>query len=219
MENTDEERSNFFTSVRSFLSSITKSLEFLTNPAKGLLDILNPLSDNFFLKKLFNWFDNSNDNFIFKDLFSWLNPTSENFILKKLWDFLINMISYLNPFDDNFLGKKLVELIGDLLEYLFIPKEDHFSDLSNELYSKLGFVEQLKELYNTLFPDTSTQSISSPPNWTITYSGVTISIIDWTAFEEYRSYLHTIIIFILWASFLIKLYKRIPMIIYGYTDK
>lgn len=132
---------------------------------------------------------------------------------------LRNLLSYINPFDENFLGKKLVELIGDLLNDLFIPKEDHFTDLSNELYTKLGFVEQLKELYNTLFPDTSTQSIISPPNWTITYFGITISIIDWSAFEVYRSYLHTIIIFILWASFLIKLYKRIPMIIYGYTDK
>lgn len=159
------------------------------------------------------------DNFILKDLLNWLNPASEDFILLKLWNFLTDIISYLNPFDENFFGRKLVEFIGDLLKDLFIPKEDHFTELYNELNTKLGFVGQVKELVYSLFPDNSPNSITAPPNWTITYSGVTVSIIDWSALEEYRGYLHSIIIFIMWASFLIRLYKRIPMIIYGYTDK
>lgn len=213
MENTDEERSNFFTSVRSFLSSITKSLEFLTNPAKGLLDVLNPLSDNFFLKKLFNWFDNSNDNFIFKDLFSWLNPTSENFILKKLWDFLINMISYLNPLDDNFLGKKIVELIGNLLSDLFVPKEDIFGNLKDNLQNKFSFTTQIQEIFENLLNDFNYGD--SVPSFTITYYGETLNIIDFTPYLEYRSWLHAIILGISWFVFIRKTFYKIPGIIGG----
>lgn len=158
------------------------------------------------------------ENFIFKNLLDWLNPTSENFILLKLWNFLTDIICYINPFHENFFGIKLVEFIGDLLEDLFIPKEDHFSDLHNELNKKLGFIGQVKDLAHSLFPENSPNSVFSPPNWSITYNGVTVKIIDWTAFEEYRGYLHSIIIFIMWGSYIIRLYKRVPMIIYGYTD-
>ena len=160
-----------------------------------------------------------NENFILKNLLDWLNPMSENFILKQLWDFLTNIVSYLNPFSENFLGYKLVEFIGDLLENLFIPQQDHFTELHNEINTKLGFIGQVKELVYSLFPDNSPNSLTTPPNWKITYKGVTVTLIDWSAFEQYRGYLHSIIIFIMWASFLIRLYKRIPLIIYGYTDK
>ena len=159
------------------------------------------------------------ENFILKDLLNWLNPASEDFILKQLWEFLTNIVSYLNPFSENFFGLKLVEFIGDLLKDLFIPKEDHFTVLHNKLNSKLGFIGQLKELVFSLFPENSTYSNSIPPNWTITYMGVTVEIIDWIAFEEYRGVFHGIIIFIMWASFLIRTYKRIPMIIYGYDHR
>ncbi len=199
------------------LSGLSKGLEILTNPVKGLLDVLNPISENFFLKQLFSWFDISNENFIFKDLFSWLDPTSENFILKKIWDFLTNIVSYLNPMHENFFGKKLVELIGDLLNKLFVPQQDHFGELNEKFHSKFGFIDQIKDLVTNLFNFNESRSSSDvPPDWSITYYGTTVNIIDWTAFEKYRGFLHGIIIFILWGSFLIRLYKRIPGIVHGY---
>lgn len=168
----------------------------------NVLSYLNPFSENFILKNLLNW----------------LNPTSEDFILKKLWDFLTNIISYLNPFHENFFGRKLVEFIGDLLESLFIPQQDHFGELNNKINIKFGFIHQVKDLVYSLFPENTTLSYA-PPNWSVTYEGVTINIIDWSAFEKYRGYLHGLIIFIMWGAYLIRLYKRIPSIIYGFTDK
>lgn len=159
------------------------------------------------------------ENFILKDLLDWLNPTSENFILKQLWEFLTNIISYLNPFHENFLGRKLVELLGSLLEDLFIPQQDHFGELSENINSKFGFINQVKELVYSLFNLNNEESYEGTPNWSITYEGVTVDIIDWTAFEKYRGYFHGLIIFIMWGSYLIRLYKRIPAIIYGFTEK
>lgn len=155
----------------------------------------------------------------FSSVLDYLNPLSENFILKKLWEFLTTIINHLNPFSENFFGLKLVEFIGDLLEYLFIPQQDHFGELNEKINSKFGFINQVKELVYSLFPENSTYSLVGPPNWTITYEGTTVEIIDWTAFEKYRGYLHGLIIFIMWSSFLIRLYKRIPAIIYGFTEK
>lgn len=132
---------------------------------------------------------------------------------------LANLLSYLNPFNENFLGKKLVELIGNLLNDLFVPKEDHFGELEENVKSKFGFIEQVKELVFTLFNLNEEEGYEGTPNWSISYSGVEVDIIDWTAFEKYRGFLHGIIIFIMWGSFIIRLYKRIPLIIYGYSDK
>lgn len=50
----------------------------------------------------------------------------------------------------------------------------------------------------------------------ITYEGYTFSIIDFTVFAQYRSFLHTIIISILWVSYLWKLYRRSPEIVAGF---
>lgn len=159
-----------------------------------------------------------NENFILKGLLNWLNPLSEDFILLKLWEFLTDIISYLNPFDENFFGYKIIELIGDLLNYLFVPQQDHFGELNTKINSKFGFIGQVKDLVYSLFPENTTLS-NTPPNWTITYEGITVNIIDWSAFEKYRGYLHGLIIFIMWGAYLIRLYKRIPSIIYGFTDK
>lgn len=130
---------------------------------------------------------------------------------------LSNLLSYLNPFDENFFGNKLVELIGNLLNLLFVPQQDHFGELNEKFHSKFGFVDQVKELVTNLFNFNESRSSSDvPPDWSITYYDTTVTIIDWTAFEKYRGFLHGIIIFILWGSFLIRLYKRIPGIVHGY---
>lgn len=155
----------------------------------------------------------------FSSVLNYLNPTSKDFILKRLWEFLTNIVSYINPLDENFFGRKLVEFIGDLLEELFIPQQDHFGELNEKITSKFGFIGQVKELVYSLFPENSTYSLVGPPNWTITYMGTTVTLIDWSAFEEFRGEFHMIIIFIMWASFFIRLYKRLPSIIYGFSDK
>lgn len=186
-------------------------MDFLKNSFTQSLNYLNPLHEDFFLK----------------DLFNWLNPFSEKFILKQLWSFLTNIISYINPFSENFFGYKIIDMFKDLFNLLFVPKEDKFGDLASNIKSKFGFINQLHELVNTLFsldnsPYVLSNDGSNPsnaPNWSITYFNTTVNIIDWSAFEKFRGVFHGIVIFLLWGSYLIRLYKRVPAIIYGFTEK
>lgn len=188
-------------------------MELLTNPVKGLLDVLNPLSENFFLKTLFNWFDKTNDNFVLKDLFSWLDPTSENFILKKAWDFFESIINFLNPAHENFFGRKLVEFIGELLNDLFVPKEDIFGNLQENIRNKFYFTTQIQEIFESLLIDFDYGD--SVPSFSITYYGKTANIIDFSPYLEYRSWLHAIILGISWFIFIRKTFYKIPGIIGG----
>lgn len=187
-------------------NAIKEKLIDIGNFFGTIINYLNPLSEEFFLKDFFNFIGNAlsyinpfDENFIFKEFFSnffnWFNPFSDNFILKKLWSFLGNIISYINPFDDNFLGKKIVELIGELLKKLFIPESNPFSELKNKFDEKFAFVGQLKELVYKFFGFNkiengeyalATTSDYDLPGFYITYEGYKFSIIDFTIFSQYR---------------------------------
>jgi len=166
----------------------------------NILNYLNPFSDNFILKNVIEFLGN---------IISYLNPFSENFILKNVIDFLGNLVSYVNPFSDNFLGKKIVELFSDLLNTLFVPTQDHFTELSNKFNQKFAFISQIEELVSDLFTVSSTAS-DSAPEWNITYEGTTVNIIDFTAFEQYRGVVHGIIIAVMYIPFFLRLYRRLP---------
>lgn len=157
----------------------------------------------------------------FSDILGFINPTSDNFILKPIIDFFSNLISYVNPLSENFLGKKLIELFSDLLKYLFVPTQDQFSEINDKFNEKFGFFEQVKELVSNLFSyhDTSSYSLNNDyPSWDITYEGVTVSIIDFSLFDEYRGLVHSIIIGVMYISFLWRLYRRLPGVINSAPD-
>lgn len=197
MEGTDEERSGFFSSVLSWFSSLFESLGLVKDSITQGLSFINPF----------------NENFILKNLLDWLNPTSEEFILKQLWEFLTNIVSYLNPFHENFLGRKLVELIGNLLSDLFVPEEDIFGNLQENIRNKFYFTTQIQEIFESLLSDFDYGD--SVPSFSITYYGKTVNIIDFSPYLEYRSWLHAIILGISWFVFIRKTFYKIPGIIGG----
>ena len=153
------------------------------------------------------------ENFIFKNLLDWLNPTSENFILLKLWNFLTDIISYINPFHENFFGIKLVEFIGDLLKELFVPDENIFINLQEEIQNKFYFTTQIRDIFNGLLEEYDYGD--SVPSFNITYYGKTVNIIDFSPYLEYRSWLHAIILGIAWFMFIRKTFNNIPKLIGG----
>ena len=203
----------------------------LGNHFSNILDYINPFSENFILKNIISgigsiltYINPFSENFILKNtdnflgnIFDRINPFSDNFILKDVIKFLGNLVSYVNPFSDNFLGKKLIELFSDLFKALFIPSNNQFEELKNRFNEKFGFISQVKELVSDLFTTSKTRS-SNAPNWDITWNGVTFSIIDFSVFDEYRGILHGIIIAIMYVSFFLRLYKRLPGIIGAYTE-
>ena len=197
MESTDEERTGFFSSVLSWFDSLFKGLELVKDAITQGLSYINPFDENFILKGLLNW----------------LNPLSEDFILLKLWEFLTDIVSYLNPFHENFLGRKIVELIGNLLSDLFVPEDDIFGNLQENIRNKFYFTTQIQEIFESLLSDFDYGD--SVPSFNITYYGKTVNIIDFSPYLEYRSWLHAIILGISWFVFIRKTFYKIPGIIGG----
>lgn len=230
--------SKIFNSIGNISNSILQGLEVPFNAIKEkLIDIgnffgtiinyLNPLSEEFFLKDFFNFIGNAlsyinpfDENFIFKEFFSnffsWFNPFSDNFILKKLWTFLVNIISYINPFDENFLGKKIVELIGNLLNTLFVPTNNPFNDLNNKFNEKFAFIEQIKTFVNSFLGNSNYGD--KTPAFEMTWHGATFALIDFSLFLQYRAWLHGIILAIAWVIFIFRTYKKLPAIIGGFSQ-
>lgn len=150
------------------------------------------------------------------DLLSYINPFSENFILKDVISGIGNILSYLNPFSDNFFGLKIVELLSDSLKYLFVPENNPFSGLSDKFNEKFAFVSQVKDLANSLLGDID-YGYDNIPSFNINYNGTEVSIIDFTPFLQYRTWLHGIILAIAWFVFIDRLFKRLPGIIGGFS--
>lgn len=191
----DEWYNSIFSSISDWVGSV---LEGLATPFEGIAQGIVNLGNHF------------------SNILDYLNPFSDNFILKNVIDFLGNILNYINPFSEDFFGKKIVEMFSSLFEYLFIPTEDHFSNINTKINEKFGFVEQIKQLVSQLFSTPATLSEEEYPTWEITYEGTTVNIVDFTAFDKFRGILHTIIIGVMYISFLLRFHRRIPGIIGGF---
>lgn len=203
----------FFDTLFGFLNPASK--DFIFKGAFGdissILDSLNPVSDNFFLKKLFDWLNPFSENFFLKTLFDWLNPFSENFFLKKLF-------SWIDPTSDDFIGKKIAELFSDLFKFVFVPSEDAINGLVNSVKSHFGFVDTINEtaqMIKNMFDD-----MENLPKLTITlpenqwYSG-DVTVIDLSWYAPYKQYGDTVIAGFIYVFFLWRIFVNLPNIISG----
>lgn len=186
-------------------------MEGLATPFEGIAQGIVTLGEHF--SNVLSYLNPFSENFLLKDLLNWLNPASDEFILKQLWEFLTNIVSYLNPFHENFLGYKIVELIGNLLSDLFVPEENIFGNLQENIRNKFYFTTQIQQIFESLLNDFDYGD--SVPSFSITYYGKTANIIDFSPYLEYRSWLHAIILGISWFVFIRKTFYKIPVIIGG----
>lgn len=127
---------------------------------------------------------------------------------------LTNLLSYINPFNENFFGYKIIDLFSDLLEFLFVPTQNPISELATKFNEKFAFINQIKSVITNFFDDKG--DTNTVPNWSITYYGTTVNIVDWSAFEPFRNTFHSIVLGVCWFAFIFRLYRRIPGIIGAY---
>lgn len=196
-----------FNAIKEGIENIGKFFQDLLNSIGSMLQWLNPFSDKFFLKGLLDFLGNA---------LSYINPFDENFILKDVFKFLGDIISYINPFSENFFVYKLIELLQNLLEFLFVPKNNPFNELSSKFDTKFAFVNQIKDLFNSLLGFNNYGD--KVPVFEMTWKGVTFAFIDFSMFLDYRLWLHGIILAIAWAIFIFKTYKKLPSIIGGFSQ-
>ena len=108
--------------------------------------------------------------------------------------------------------KNIPQAISDKLEYLFVPSGDKFSELKDKFDEKFGFVGQIIDLGQIIINATFG---GSKPNSNITIYGGTYTIIDWDIYDDYRPYIHGIIVLLSYIVFIPKLIKRLPSVVRG----
>ena len=120
---------------------------------------------------------------------------------------------------DNLL-EKLVELfnflitrIREVLIYLYVPEDNIWLELKDKILEKFPFITQVSQIVSAFM---NIDGSKEQPNFSITYYGSTVKIIDFSLFEDYIPVVQVIIIAIAWGSFIFRLYKRIPSIIGGF---
>lgn len=184
------------------LNSLGENIgKFFSSLGSNLKDWFNNTIDSIskFSVSVGEWFSN-----LGKNLENWFS----NLVLN-----LINLLSYINPLNENFFGYKIIDLFSNLFKLLFVPSEDIFSSLRDNINDKFAFIYQIKDMVSSLFNEFDYGD--SVPSFNITYNNVELTIIDFSAFLKYRTFLHGIILAICWCTFIIRVFNRIPKIIGG----
>lgn len=122
-----------------------------------------------------------------------------------------NIMSYLDPTSDNFF-----------LKLAFIPSDGFitgkFDELKGVLDDRLPIIGTFTDLFTSI-TEVQSQSINSTsPTFTMElpskWGGQTVQVINFAPIDPYVPYIKTLIRFFLWIPFIIKIYKRLPQVIY-----
>jgi len=121
------------------------------------------------------------------------------------------IINYINPWhDDFFLKVALVPSEGFLEEYV--------TDIKVMFDGKFTFISDLRDFLGNLF-DAVVDPDPNPPEFEINLPGGKwgqgkVQIIDFSMFARYRPFILNFFRVLLWIPFLMKLYRRLPELIY-----
>lgn len=157
---------------------------------------------------------------LFDKLSSWFSsvidyikgiPSSIAYLFNNLGSLFSNLlndiINYIKA-----IPQSTSDLFRTLFEFLFFPSENLFNDFKTLIEDKFGIFFQLKEITMDL---TTLDSSESAPEFTITYAGHTLNIIDFSMFSQYRTFIHNIIILITSFFFIQWLIVSAPAIVMG----
>lgn len=211
---------NFIEGIGDFFSNLIDSLG---NWFDDIWEALWELSTS-----IGNWFEDLGDNIggffrdlsdsfsswfeqLFNDLLAFGDRIGEFFrdLRDNIAGFFSEINRYLNPSSEDFF-----------LKLAFIPSEGFIHAKFNELRvvfdERLPIIGTLTELFNSI---TQVQNIdSTKPKFTMElpgkWGGKTVEIINFDVIDPYVPFIKTFIRFLIWIPFIIKIYKRLPQIIY-----
>lgn len=220
-------------------SLISEGIGILAEPinalGQGFNNFVNGIGDFFtnLISSLGNWFEDIGQWFAnlgnsigqwFTDLGNSIGQWFTNLIddiqgiatsieewFSELFGALGEILNYLNPMHENFF-----------LKIAFIPSEGYFEDFASDIKTsfdgKFTFISDIGNILGSIFGgvfDTDPE----PPEFNITLPGGkwgegSVKVIDFSIFEDYRPFILNFIRVLLWIPFLIKLYKRLPSLVY-----
>ena len=118
------------------------------------------------------------------------------------------------------LKDNIIEILN--FERLFVPTEGYFEEFRTDIKeifdNKFSFINEIRDFLAFIF-STPILDNPGPPEFKITLPGGkwgsgSVQIIDFSIFEDYRLFIINFMRVLLWIPFLIKLYKRLPSIVY-----
>lgn len=129
-------------------------------------------------------------------------------LITSVIDLITSLVDYINPFSPNFF-----------LKIAFIPSDGFFTYYVSEHFSNIMNSFWVVQLYTSVTDQLKAIAIESPkPIFEITlpakYGGQTLSVIDFSFYDEYRDYIHLFIKVTTWFFFLKSIVRRAPDIIY-----
>lgn len=131
-------------------------------------------------------------------------------VIDNIKDGFVTLLDYLNPFSDNFILKMAVIPRAGFLEEYVNELKSIFDIRFRLIYDALDYVKFLID-YNV-------SEGGEPPVYEITmpakYGGDTFSVVDFSYFSNYRTYILNFIRFIAWFMFIKRIIKKFPLIIY-----
>lgn len=164
-----------------------------------LAEPINALTDGYnnFVNGIGDFFTN-----IINSIGEWFND---------LFSTLGEILSYLNPFHENFF-----------LKLAFIPSEGYipakFDELKVEFDNRLPIIGTFTEIFDSITQVQSKSIRSTSPTFTMElpskWGGQTVEVINFAPIDPYIPYIKTLIRILLWIPFIIKMYKRLPQVIY-----
>lgn len=105
------------------------------------------------------------------------------------------------------------------LKVLFIPSDNAFTDIVDMVKTKFSFAYEFVDIAKTILVFSFDADVEPPTFKMEDKSGkwfnTPLSIIDWTIYEPYRPYVHSLILAICWYQFIERTIKRLPSIIGG----
>ena len=154
-----------------------------------------------------------------EDFFSWFDPdswlgdivSSVQESVGLLTEPIERIINFLNPLHEDFF-----------LRVAFIPSQGYVEEFRTEIKAifdnKFSFISEIRDFLAFIFSSPNIDN-TGPPEFKITLPGGkwgsgSVQIIDFSIFEDCRLFIINFIRVLLWIPFLIKLYKRLPSIVY-----
>lgn len=125
---------------------------------------------------------------------------------------VINQLGTL--FSDDFFEKCGIDTDGDGEVYEYYNPEVALyrsAPAGSESYIVSDFLDQFDDSDPAFLDNVSFSE--SVPDWSVSIAGTKVSVFSFKLYAKYRTWIHTIISFIIWTCFLLGLYKSLPGLI------
>lgn len=202
---------NFINGIGDFFTNLIDSLgTWFDNIGHWFANLGNSIGQWFtdLRDSIGQWFTNLGN-----DIGAWFQGVSDKItqFAENFSNTMSNIMSYLDPTSDNFFLKlALVPSEG------FIPNK--FDELKDVLDDRLPIIGTFTGIFDTITGVQSQSINSTSPTFTMElpskWGGKTVQVINFDPIDPYVPYIKALIRFFLWIPFIIKIYKRLPQVIY-----